>query len=546
MSATGPSTALPTTRATGASLVLVWVLEIALARITSDVVPLADVAVSAVFLVLLPLLGMAGVARLPTSERARLALAGVVGSLPLLSVAAGIVLPVALRFSGGTLAGLLGLVLLSVLFAGVQRALVAGSPAPSAGIVFGVLSASAAAAWVILPAGFPPYQIAIPFLVVGLGTARLAQSESRIPALTAVGVALALWPPVLPPFPWATHANRADGPDIVLVTVDSLSAAGAAELPSFRRVAEAGVPWTSVQGPQAPDRPELAELLGGVPLAAAQDTHTPPSLRADVATLAERLRERGYDTAAAVGPDAYAAIELGMHRGFVVYHHFAARNAHALPRWRENLQPAAIRERNFVARPVAADLVVWLGLRSPPVFGAAADVVAVAGRIMAERREEPIFLWLHLVDPSAPYAHAFELDLPRRERQQLTAGERHQVASLAAGVRVAYDNELTHLDAALTPFLEAVRKEAKRPTVLALASTRGDALVSVADEPLPVVSSGAPVAVGTQRADDDARLIDLTTTLLAAAGITAADLPGRVFAAGQTTTDPKAEGTPGP
>ncbi len=544
MSGNADSSTLQAPRATGASLVLVWVLEIALARITSDVVPLAEVAASAVLLVLLPLVCMAAVGRLPASERARLTLAGIIGSLPLLAVAAGIVLPVALRFSGAVLAGLLGLVLLSVLFAGVQRARSAGNPAPSPGVVFGVLSASAAAAWVLLPAGFPPYQIAVPFLVVGLGTARLAQSESRIPALTAIGVALALWPPVLPPFPWASHATRPDGPDIVLVTVDSLTSEGAAALPSFRRIVDTGVQWTSVDGPQAPARPQLAELLGGVPLGAAHDTHAAPSLRAEVATLAERLREHGYDTAAAVGPDAYAAIELGMHRGFVVYHHFAARNAHALPRWRENLQPAAIRERNFVASPVAADLMVWLGLRSPRVFGAAADVVAVAGRIMAERREGPIFLWIHLIDPSAPYAHAFELDVPRRERQRLATGERHQLGALAAEVRAAYGNELSHVDAALTPFLEAVRKEAKRPTVVALASTRGDTLVGAAGDSLPMALSGATAASGPHSASDEVQLIDLTTTLLATAGINAPDLPGRVIATLRGSVEPGPDGAP--
>lgn len=527
-----PSTGVP--RTAGTSLILLWALELGLARITSDAIPLADVATSAVLLVLLPLAGLVGLARTPLSGANLAIAAGILGSLPLFLVASGIVLPVALRFAGTSVALAVFAALASVVAAGVQRSRSGGAPLPGPGQVLGVLSASAATAWVLQPTGFPPYQIAIPFLIVSVGCARLAMREDRMPALTAIGVALALWPAVLPPFPWLQHQVEASGPDLILVSVDSLRLDAAVHLDSYQELAKQGLTFTNVRASEAPDAPQVIELLTGVAASLPAQAGAMPGVAATVATVAERLRDSGYDTAAAVGPDPYAGLELGNYRGFAVYHHVAARNAFALPRWRENLRSANERERCFAARPVAADFLTWIGLTVPPIFGDADSVVSIAGRIMAERRSQPIFLWLHLVDPQPPYAHANEIDLPHGVRHTLATAPHTQLAEDRSAAETAYRNELRHGDEALLQFFRAVDKEAKRPTVIVLTGTRGESLFGApptSGGTVPLVLRGLPHTPAGTASVRPVRLLDIAPTLLIAAGASHDGLPGTDLAA---------------
>lgn len=362
---------------------LVWALELALARITGQVQAWADILASALLLVVVPSLLLALLPRLPVSLQARRSLAGLVASLPLAAVVAGIVLPVAARHAGAGVTAALALLIAGLPVTTVLGARAGDGPAPSAGLTLGVVVAAAATAWVLLPAGFPPFQIHLPFLVVAVLLARLAVRDNGLPLVAMGGIAFALWPTLTPVPPWQGPGTKVDRPDVVLLSVQGPGPEAVAGMDAFARLAAAG----KQAAVQAADSPAalLAEVL------AVPDPGAPaPDARA---SLAARLAAEGYDTAAVVGAAPQLDVEQGFHSGFAAFHHFVDRNRYALPRWRALLADDEVRD--YRSHPVAGDLVAWLGLATPPPFGSPRDILGVAAQIMAARREAPVFLWIH-------------------------------------------------------------------------------------------------------------------------------------------------------
>jgi arylsulfatase A-like enzyme len=146
-----------------------------------------------------------------------------------------------------------------------------------------------------------------------------------------------------------------------------------------------------------------------------------------VPTLAEALRERGYDTAAFT-TNAWLTTPLGYSRGFDTWGHADERFHHMLA---ATGFPKGAKARE--AERVVDRAIDWLE-------GEEAD---------------GFFLWVHLLDPHLPYAHA-EGKLERGlSDESLRAGLRLD-ASVVERVKAAYQREVDYADAQLMRLLDAL------------------------------------------------------------------------------------------
>ena len=175
------------------------------------------------------------------------------------------------------------------------------------------------------------------------------------------------------------NAAQLPPPDILLITIDTLRADalepyGATDTltPKIAALADQSVVYESATTPMPLTRPAHASILTGL----YPDQHgvltNRQILPEDVVTLAEMLRERGYQTAGFTGV-RFLDQKSGLARGFDTFH---------APRREDK-----IRGKNVVDR--ARD---WLRGTDP---------------------EAPLLLWVHTYDPHQPY------DPVRRFRREI-------------------------------------------------------------------------------------------------------------------------------
>jgi len=176
----------------------------------------------------------------------------------------------------------------------------------------------------------------------------------------------------------AVGCGAPERPDVLLVTIDTLRADRLgcygyerATTPTLDRLAKEGVRYDQCQTPIPITLPAHASLLTGL---------TPPEhgvrnngiyrLPASVPTLTEELRAAGYRTGAFVAALPLAA-RGGLDRGF--------------DRYDAELPEASASSFNFQERP-------------------ATEVVAAAmDWVRGQSGEKPLFLWIHIFEPHAPY-----------------------------------------------------------------------------------------------------------------------------------------------
>ncbi len=463
---------------------------------------------------------------------APLACAGLVGFL-----LTGIVVP-ALGDADGAVRALAALGLGAALLATLAVAWLAPGRAIEAALLASALGA--VAVWLGVDRALPPAGVCA-LLAGALGAIALA-ARRVLGALVAAALAAAIAAsPQAPPAPrWsdAPVASRG-GPDVWLLVVDTVRADRALEMRAAGRLAAHGVAFTNARSTSSWTLPAMASLMTGRALAAHGAWRRPDGgyapLAPGVATLAERLRDAGWDTAAIVGANAFTSRHFGLARGFDVFDHAMDAQRHALPRgaWQRH------------ARPVAARLATRLGWLGQPPHYDADELVRRAVALHAARRERPLFVWLHFMDVHLPYRHADETELPRRRAHALETGSRDTLAgdpwwagdAGRAALEAGYAHEVARVDRALEQLLDALGPPPERGRIVVLVSDHGEEFfehggfehghalwrellaVPLRIAGLPGVAPGAVV-------DEPVDLVDLAPTLLAAAGV-GADLPGR-------------------
>lgn len=244
-------------------------------------------------------------------------------------------------------------------------------------------------------------------------------------------------------------------PPVVLVTVDALrvdhvSAMGAAEVrtSAMDELAIDGARFVNAVTPSPLTVPAHAAIHTGihpVRTGVLSDHHV---LSSRYETLAERLGEEGYATAAFVSDVALGA-GSGLEQGFAVY---------------DDEMGAPVRGMHELSL-VSAVMGLW-GERAE--VGADSNLQErvgdeTLGRAMAWIRghgDGPFFLWVHLNEPDWPYAS-------HGASGQSSGGDGH------AG---RYAEEVLQSDQLMGDFMDALRERVDRPMIVVFASAYGQNL----------------------------------------------------------------------
>jgi len=356
----------------------------------------------------------------------------------------------------------------------------------------------------------------------------------------AAGIrALALILPGLVLLAWGcTSAPPAPPPSILLVVIDTLRADavsaygnGLETTPAFDALAEEGRLYTRAYAPSPWTVPSHASLLTGQTI----EDHgvgltgrvvLPKAAR----TLAERLRDRGYETAA-FSENALISEDFGFAQGF---DHFAVRTAE---------EQMAAGEKGTI--DVVDELRDWLQGRDP---------------------KRPFFVFVNLYDPHEPYElRDVNPFLPAgtttAEAKLHKAGGRtsHLICDRIPGenplqvLRGLYLGEVASADRKLAGIRTALEAQGAPNLVTVVTSDHGehfgehrllDHEFSVHEEVLrvPLVVHGPSLEAGpiqAARIDEPVELRDVTRTLLGWAGADTAGLGGRDLHAEAIAPEPR-------
>ncbi len=264
-------------------------------------------------------------------------------------------------------------------------------------------------------------------------------------------------------------------PSVLLVTIDTLRAdrVGRGMTPAIDALAREGVTFTGARANVPLTLPSHATIMTGLlPPDTGVRENGVHRYDGRAPTLARRLRDRGYRTAAFVG--AYVLDRrFGLADGFEHYD-------------------------DRIPRDPARAARLEAERSGDKVVGAARDWLERADR------SKPIFVWVHLYDPHAPYT-------PPSGFLQRARGN-------------AYDGEVAFADAQVASLLQALRAKRGTNLLIAIAGDHGEGLgehgetthgMLAYDSTLkvPMILSGPGVPRGT-RVERPVTLRDLPATVL--------------------------------
>jgi arylsulfatase A-like enzyme/tetratricopeptide (TPR) repeat protein len=192
-------------------------------------------------------------------------------------------------------------------------------------------------------------------------------------------------------------AGALRGANLLLITIDTLRAdhVGAygsqTPTPTLDRLAASGIRFSQARSHVPLTLPAHTSILTGlVPATHGVHNNGASTLNPKVPTLAERLLDAGYRTAAFVGAFVLDA-RFGLARGFEVYDDRIGSESNAVT------FEFAERTADRVVEP-AGDWILTRGSTGLPTEGGGS-----ARSEPVEGRARPWFAWIHLYDPHAPY-----------------------------------------------------------------------------------------------------------------------------------------------
>lgn len=310
------------------------------------------------------------------------------------------------------------------------------------------------------------------------------------------------------PRPQAAAGNRLN---LLLVTIDTLRADHLgvygyrrATSPSIDALGRRGVVFEQAYTYWPKTRGSFVALLTGRLAAQSGYGKTHPLLVDFNATLASVLRDAGYDTVAVVD-NPNVASSLGYSKGF--------------GRYRETWEESALASEMDRTRAITADAVAYLQAASP---------------------QRPFLLWLHYVNPHAPYEPPAPFDRAFLDAASERGPVLEPVAGFHGGVPrqwaragrplgwyvAQYDGEIAAVDAEVGRVLQALEASAVgERTLVVLSSDHGESLgehgyyfdhgENLFDPSMrvPLLLAGPGLEAG-RRSDVLASTLDLVPTLL--------------------------------
>lgn len=289
---------------------------------------------------------------------------------------------------------------------------------------------------------------------------------------------------------------RPGSPDVVLISIDTLRAdrlgiygREPSLTPNIDRLAGEGVWFSRVSSASSWTVPSVASLLTGLPAlrhrtgrpVAPGPTVQRTPLAGDLTTLAESFFEAGYRTRAVVA-NVFLSEEMGFQQGFQEY---------------ENPLMGMVQAGLFLEMPLTRLIVRAL---PPDHWGdpRAEGITKIALNWLREADSRPLFLWVHYIDPHAPFqADPSTLEVgslideisksPKLQEDGTVVGKHfgaaHKVRSgeIWLGTRDRelieeyYDTAVAYLDTQLEPLFSELRKRREsRPTIVALTADHGE------------------------------------------------------------------------
>jgi arylsulfatase A-like enzyme len=186
---------------------------------------------------------------------------------------------------------------------------------------------------------------------------------------------------------------------VVLITIDSLRAdhvgSDRARTPNIDRLAADGVRFLHAVSPSPWTKPSFATVMTGLDPAVHRVFRDGDRLPRQMPTLAERMHQSGYRTAAFVR-NVYLMPRFGLARGFDLYRVASRAGYVGVPSAGGYLLGAVslIRDAGTSA----------LGLFREPRALWTPLLARLSTEWIRENREEDFFLWVHFLDPHLPYA----------------------------------------------------------------------------------------------------------------------------------------------
>lgn len=370
-------------------------------------------------------------------------------------------------------------------------------------------------------------------VAVLLGSGVVARWPVAGPVLLAAGAATLPWRTSLPERP--PPAARAEGPLVVLITLDTFRADHLGAIGGWRRpiatpnldaFAAGGVLFTHGVAEVPLTLPSHTAMLTGAPPWETGVVRNGDAVGRELATVADELHARGFATGAFVSASVLHG--AGLERGF---DHYDSR----MSVWGMALDAAL---PGVLAR---AGVIAGRGHQRP------GDATARRALAWLEGRDGATFLWVHLYDPHAPYAppspydamyDATAPDAPghpdevvRWRRQRARSGFSLDLVPRDLRRPIAlYDGETSWTDDVVGRLLAALPDDAR----VVIAADHGESLTehgyflnhgTSVHEPslrVPILARGPGVAAGT--------VIDTPTPLRRVAGTL------RAFAGAPSTT----------
>lgn len=322
-----------------------------------------------------------------------------------------------------------------------------------------------------------------------------------------------------PPLP----EQASNGPDIVLIVVDTLRADVGRAMHSYARLAEGGRSFERATASGPWTLPSMASLHIAEPVpvhgSGMGTDGAARGLPAQLPTVAERLADAGYLTAAVLAPNPWLGRAFGFDRGFAFWQHLG------------EPQPSALPANPSVPGAKPLPVLGWHSLRGllgrPAAAGRADVLVDRAIELLATPRDRPLFLWLHLLDPHLPWT-----DLPGVDVNALRTDPGWRTPAGLERARAAYEAEVRRADLAVSRLLDALDPPPERGRLVLLTSDHGEEFLehggfehghTLYQELLdiPLVMQGAGVVPGNEPAA--VGLDRVGATLLAAAGLPSSD-----------------------
>lgn len=294
---------------------------------------------------------------------------------------------------------------------------------------------------------------------------------------------------------------------IVLITIDTLRADALVQMPETLAFAERGVRFEEAFAATATTQPTHASLFTGRHPWQHGVTRNGQVLEESLPTVAERLRERGFET---VGIAASFPMErrFGFARGFDRYH--------------DTFRERYVRE--------------WEGetLEEGGFYSLADEITARALDELKRAEGDLQFFWFHFFDPHDPYGDRSEERSARigiGELLAAAAGKDPRASDLVARAKGLYERDVQALDRSLAPLFAALEQDAERmPTHVFFTADHGESFGEMGclghgkrlvreqiEVPLFYVGPASPGGGGGTR-NDSCGSVDVAATLLAIAG----------------------------